>query len=195
MENETGISLEDLHFGMAEAAASFRKFSVNYALIGGLAASYRSKSRFTKDIDFLLQIPALVLPPLLEDLQSREFRFDLIPTIREWTQHNAVVLTFRGVYVDWLKPAIPAFSHVLDRATDENVQGHQVRVASVEGLIVMKLMAFRLQDQIDIVSLLAFLHRPLDIDWIKTEWQTFAQLDDPRMHWLSEKLAAATQSD
>ena len=78
MENETGISFEELHFGMAEAAASFRKFSVNYALIGGLAASFRSKSRFTKDIDFLLQIPALVLSPLFEDLQSREFCFESI---------------------------------------------------------------------------------------------------------------------
>lgn len=35
---------------------------VQYALIGGLAASYRSHPRATRDIDLLLHIPQVTLP-------------------------------------------------------------------------------------------------------------------------------------
>jgi len=181
MDNSSGISVETLHRGVAEAAASFEKFSIKYALIGGLATSARSQPRFTKDLDFLLYVPALVLPPLLEDLQNRGFEFDLVPTIREWTQHHMVVLSFQGVRVDWLKPVIAAYDHVIDRATKEPWKGGAVRIASAEGLILLKLMAFRPQDQIDIHNLIAASSGKLDTDWIRTEWQTIADLDDARM--------------
>jgi hypothetical protein len=46
MDNSRGISVETLNRGVTEAAASFAKFSVNYALIGGLATSFRSQPRF-----------------------------------------------------------------------------------------------------------------------------------------------------
>lgn len=52
-------------------------------------------------------------------------------------------LSFRGVRIDWLKPVIPLYQHVLDRATDEDWLGHPVRVASAEGLILIKMLAYR----------------------------------------------------
>ena len=55
---------------------------------------------------------------------------------------------------------------------------------TLTALDLIKLLAFRTQDQLDIENLVA-VHRPtLDIDWIHSEWQTVAGLDDRRMIWL-----------
>ena len=72
-------------------------------------------------------------------------------------------------------------NNVLDRATEESWHGCPVRIASIEGLILLKLTAFRPQDQIDIENLIASKQGTLNIDWIRTEWQSFAALDDPRL--------------
>jgi hypothetical protein len=87
------ISVDDLQKALTQTAAALAQHQVNYALIGGLAASYRSQPRFTKDVDFLLHVPQVVLPRLLADLQQRGFAFDTEATIREWAQHSPNVRT------------------------------------------------------------------------------------------------------
>src|SRR5262245_25411665 len=104
---------------LEETTAAMDRHRVSYALIGGLAASYRSQPRFTKDLDFLVQVPQVALPRLLDDLQSRGFEFDTVATIGEWIQHHMVNLSYHGIRVDWLKPLIPAYLHILERATEE----------------------------------------------------------------------------
>ena len=178
--------MEDLHQALREAAAALAHSQAKYALIGGVATSYRSQPRFTKDLDFLLHVPQLSLPPLLEELKRRGFAFDMLDTVREWTQHHMTVLSYHGIRIDWLKPILPAYVHILDRATEENWLDQPIRIASAEGLILLKLLAFRLQDQVDIENLVAAQGDNLDLDWIRGEWQTIASLDDPRMKRLME---------
>ncbi len=190
MASDSPISEADLQQGLTEAAAALAQYKVHYALIGGMATSYRSQPRFTKDLDFLLKVPQLTLPPLLEDLQRRGFEFDTVATIREWTQHHMVVLSYHGIRIDWLKPVLPAYVHVLDRATEETWLNQPIRIASAEGLILLKLLAFRTQDQLDIENLVAAHRDTLDLDWIRAEWQTVMSLDDPRMQRLLEWVGA-----
>jgi hypothetical protein len=159
---------------------------LNYALIGGMATSYRSQPRFTKVVDFLVQVPQVVLPALLDDLQKHGFEFDTHSIIGEWAHHHMVVLVYHGLRIDWLKPLIPIYIHILDRATDETWLGQPIRIASVEGLILLKMIAFRSQDLIDIQNLVAANRDKLDLDWIRSEWQTIAQIDDARMCRLLE---------
>ncbi len=181
MENDPNDVMQELRQGVASTAAALRQHRVDYALIGGLAAGYRSQARFTKDVDFLLQIPQVTLPGVLETLENHGFQLDQLATIREWTEHHMVVLSYHGIQVDWLKAVIPAYQHILDRATEESWLGQRVRVASAEGLILMKLMAARTQDWLDIENLVAAAQAGLDLDWIRNEWQTVADADDPRM--------------
>jgi hypothetical protein len=54
-------------------------------------------------------------------------------------------------------------------------------------LIVLKLLAFRPQDQLDIDSLIATKGQTLDLDWINTEWQNISELTDPPMPWFHER--------
>lgn len=178
--DSAGVARELLD-GALELADALNQFQLNYALIGGLAAGYRTHARFTRDVDFLLAIPQITLPSLLEDLARRGFSFDLMTAIREFTQEHMTVLSYHGIRIDWLKPVIPAYLHVLDHATEENWLEHRIRVASAEGLILLKLLAFRTQDQLDIENLVAANRDHLDVAWIQAEWQTIAPLDDPRM--------------
>ncbi len=41
-----------------------------------------------------------------------------------------------------------------------------------------KMLAFRGQDQVDIENLLAA--NPVDVEYIRRQWQSVAELDDPR---------------
>jgi hypothetical protein len=182
-----GTSREVLD-GALELADALSAAGVSYTLIGGLAAGYRTQPRFTRDVDFLLNVSQIKLPSLLDDLADRGFTFDETTTIRDWAQHHMVVLSYHGVRVDWLKPVLPIYQHILDRATKEVWLNRQIRVASAEGLILLKLMAFRTQDLLDIENLVAAHREKLDLDWIRSEWQSVAGLDDSRMQWFEEKL-------
>ena len=172
--------------GLSEAVAAFASRGVDYALIGGIAASFRSQPRFTKDIDFLLRPTQLALPGLLEDLRSRGFELDVGKLIGDWNRDSFAVFSYGGIRIDWLKPILPLYSHVLNRATDVEEFGQTIRVATVEGLILLKLLAFRDQDLMDIKNLVAFHKATLDLEWIRSEWTAIADLDDPRMKKFEE---------
>ena len=154
---------------------------VQYALIGGLASGYRSRPRFTQDIDFILQVPQLGLPGLLNNLAGKGFEFDLETTIRQWGIEHMTVLTFRQVQVDWLKPISPIYQHVIDSAQPEDWLGSRVRIATAESLIITNLVAFRRQDQLDIENLLGGNRGQLNLDLIRKEFDTVVESDDPRL--------------
>lgn len=189
MAVEPAVSEQDLIDALAKSAATLAENQVRYAIIGGMATGFRSQPRFTKDVDILLQVPQITLPPLLADLARRGFDFDELAVIREWTQHHMATISYHGIRVDLLKPVLPAYQHILDRATTETWLYHPIRVASAEGLILLKLLAFRTQDLLDIENLVAATGKRLDLEWIRAEWQTIESLDDPRMKRL-EELAA-----
>jgi hypothetical protein len=193
MVRDPSIS-NDMREALEGTTAAFEHYQVSYALIGGMAASYRSQPRFTKDFDFLVSVSQLVLPPLLEDLRQRGFQFDMLAIINEWALHHMVALSYRGIRIDWLKPLIPPYLHILDRATEETWLGLPIRIASAEGLILLKLTAFRSQDQVDIENLVAANRDTLDVDWIRAEWQTVASLDDPRMRHFLELVGQSQSS-
>jgi len=175
-----------LEQGLTELAEVFEARRVPYALIGGIAVGYRSLYRNTEDIDLLLSVPQLVLPAVLEDLKARGFDLDLPKVIREWSAHGITAFRFRGLQVDWLKPLLPCVQEVIDTATEEKWLAVPVRVATVEGLIVMKTFAMRLQDQVDISRLLAANRGLLDIEHVRSTLHACLPDDDPRLAELED---------
>lgn len=120
---------------------------------------------------------------MLTSLEGLGFQFDPREVIEEFTRHHMAVLWRDGVRIDWLKPLLPAYRHVLERSKVEAGPGGPIRVATAEGLILLKLFAYRLQDQTDIEALATANHGELDLDWIKTEWTSVFEMNDPRMQW------------
>lgn len=158
----------DLKTGLLELVRSFDAHGTRYALIGGIASGFRGRARFTEDIDVLLE-PELELPDLLEDLQSRGFDLDVVGTIREWSEQHTALLHYSGVPIDWLKAELPSLQRAIDRATAETWMETEVRIASAEDLILLKLLAFRRQDVLDIQRLLTVNAGGLDLELVRHE--------------------------
>jgi hypothetical protein len=157
--------------------------NIAYCLIGGLATGFRARPRYTKDIDLMLDIPQIALPHVLDSLHDRGFEFDTHAVIDDFTRHHLAVLWRKGVRLDWLKPVLPAYRHVLERAAEEQSLSCPIRVATAEGLVLLKLLAFRLQDQTDVEALVAANRETLDVAWIAAEWEAIFPREDPRMQW------------
>ncbi len=173
------IESDSLSRVLSELVDVLRTHKTNYALIGGLAVSVRGRVRSTRDIDLLLDVPQLELPRLLDDLKQRGFEFDLRALLSEWAK-GITQLTWRGrIRVDWLKPVVVQFQHVLDRATEVPLNDQRVRVADVEGLILLKLTAWRPQDQEDVRGLLAKHAGQLDLDWVRREISQLTASNSP----------------
>ena len=180
MASELPSLPDDLANALARLVEALQKHDIAYALIGGLAAGYHSRPRFTRDIDLVLQVPQIILPPLLETLEQLEFEFDLATTVREWNQDHMTAISFHAVQVDWLKPILPLFQHVIDAADEKEMFGQRIRIATAESVILTKLVALRRQDQLDIEDLLAANRDRLDLDLIRREWSTVSSAEDAR---------------
>jgi hypothetical protein len=175
---------------------AFAARSIRYAVLGGLATILRGRPRFTQDVDVLLEVPQLVLPGLLDDLTGLGFQFDRDTVIREYVREHMTSLRFGTVRIDWLKPVFLYARALKDASSLPWTEGHSLRVATPEGLILTKLVAFRPQDQEDIRTLLIANRGELDIELIRREWSAVADGEDERTAWLEDALARlSTGSD
>ncbi len=163
-----------------ELAGVLNDRQINYALIGGLGAAMRGGLRATRDIDMLLEIPQVQLPPLLESLATRDFQCEMLSAIESWNRRHMLNLDKGSVQVDWIKAVLPMFQEILRRAKPEEVRGQRLRVADAEGLLLLKLIAFRPHDQEDMQAILAANRGAIDIDWVRSQWRSVATADDPR---------------
>jgi hypothetical protein len=146
--------------------ATLKRHNIRYAIIGGLAAIQHTRVRTTDDIDALLMIPQLAMPGFFEELQASGFNVDLPRNVRELRDEGLTTIRYANVMVDLMQPLIPAYTHVLDRAIDAQIRGQFVRISSAEGLIVMKLIAMRPQDQAHVQDLLSAYAGKLDLEYI-----------------------------
>jgi hypothetical protein len=168
---------------------AFRVRSIRYAIMGGIAAQLRSRPRFTRDVDVILDVPQLALPNLLEDLAGLGFSFDSATVIREYVQDSITVIHFQSVRIDWLKPVLPLYARALADATSLPwTEGHDVKVATAEGVILTKMVAFRPQDQHDIETLLAANREDINLELIRREWSAIADEEEARTAWLEDAI-------
>jgi hypothetical protein len=162
---------KDLTRAVECLADVFTARSIRHALIGGLATMLRGRPRFTQDVGFLIDVPQIALPGLLEELAGLGFQFDMSTVIHEYVRDSMTVLQFGPVRIDWLRPILPLYSRaLLDASPMTWTEGHTVRVATPEGLILTKMVAFRTQDQADIDTLLTANRDEIDSELIRREW-------------------------
>jgi hypothetical protein len=189
MPDDDPLSSE-LTLAVEGLADVFSARSVRYAIVGGLATLLRGRPRFTHDVDVLLDVPQVELPGLLDELARRGFAFDRDKVIREYVREHMTVLRFGSVRIDWLKPLLPLYAKALDDASELMwTEGHSLRVATAEGLILTKMVAFRPQDQEDILTLLAANRDEIDLAIIRREWSAVAAGEESRTAWLEDAIA------
>jgi predicted nucleotidyltransferase len=167
---------------------------VRYAIIGGVATIQHTRVRTTDDIDALVAVPQIAMPRLFETLQKRGFTVDVIRCINE-LRGGLTTIRFGEVIVDLMRPVIPAYAHVLERAIETRILGQTVRISSPEGLIVMKLIAMRPQDEADVQDLLSTFAGSLDLDYVRSELDSIADANDPRRKKFERWVRATRDQD
>lgn len=181
---------DELDRAVEALADAFAERTIRHALIGGLATSLRGRLRTTQDAGFLIDVPQLALPGLLDDIAARGFRLDPAVVIRQYVRESMTSFTYGPVRIDWLKPVLPLYVRALSDAQPWDwCAGHSLRVATAEGLILAKMVAFRPQDRLDIDTLLIAANRDaIEIDLIRAEWAPFAESEAERTAWLEEAI-------
>lgn len=173
---------------LTKLSAVFRRFEVRHALIGGLAVGLRSRPRATFDIDLIVSTPQIKTAAVFEALAADGFTPDPESAIRDWSSRQMIAMSYHGVRVDWLKPVLPVFQHVVDRSQAMRLFDSPIHVADTEGLILCKLIADRRQDRADIEALVKANRNRIDTEFIEHEWQTIGTSDAPSIKALREIL-------
>jgi hypothetical protein len=181
---------DDINTALERITEVFHRRSIRYALIGGIATNIRGRVRLTIDVDFLLDVPQIALPGLLEELLENGFELDPLVVIKEYVQQSMTAIRFGSTTIDWLKPVLPIYTRTLNEASMTPWSDtHQVRTAIAEGLILTKMLAFRPQDQTDIETLLIANREDIDLSIIRDEWAAFAKSEAERTAWLEAAIA------
>jgi hypothetical protein len=185
MDTDRRLLSEELDRAVVSLAEAFAARSVRHALVGGLGVSMRGRPRLTQDIDFLVDIPQIALPGLLDDLVERGFSLDPAVVVNEYVREHMTAFSFGSVRIDWLKPVLPFYARALaDASPLVWSEGHSISVASPEGLIMTKMVSFRPRDQDDIETLLTANRDTIEVDLIRQEWAPFAASEPERTAWL-----------
>lgn len=120
-------------------------------IIGGIAVQRWGEPRLTEDVDVTLLTGYGGEEPYIDALLER-YRAR-VESPREFALAHRVVLvkTAEGVGIDIALGGLPFERGVIERATEfEFVTGERLRTCSAEDLIVMKAIASREQDWMDI---------------------------------------------
>jgi hypothetical protein len=170
-----------LQEAISRSSVIFERRHVLHALIGGLAVGLRARPRTTFDVDLIVSLPQLQLPAVLDEFVEAGFAPSARELITQWNSGHMAVLWYDDVRVDWLKPVLPLYQHVIDRSEPLTIADHPFHVATTEGLILCKLVADRPRDRADILDLLEASEANVDLAYIESEWQTIGSFDDPRI--------------
>jgi len=147
-------------------------------LIGGLAVALWGEPRATLDADFTIWVEPEDLESSIAALSQRLRALPADPPGFARQTRALPVETSAGVRVDLILGSLPYERLAINRARRKEVAGGAVPVASVEDLILMKLISERQKDIDDARGLLRRFKASLDRAYLK-----------PRLVELAEALA------
>lgn len=165
------------------AAADFQAFCTargwRSAIIGGVAVQRWGEPRQTRDVDVALLTGSGTEISYIEPLLAR-YR----PRVDDATRFalkNRVVLveTHDGLPLDISLAAMPYEHRLLDRASAfEFEPGTPVTTCSAEDLVVLKVIAGRVQDWLDIEGIIVRQRANLDRALVKAEAEELLELKE-----------------
>lgn len=152
------------------------KHGIRYALVGGLAASIRGRTRVTEDVDLVLDCSVEGALDLLDAVRPDFDQF--FPDV-EQVVRSCFILPLEDrssqVKID-LAVGISGFEQmVIDRATVVGIAGASIAVGTAEDVLLMKLLAGRPQDDQDIKGLVAVNFKTMDWRYVT---ETASQLQE-----------------
>jgi hypothetical protein len=144
------------------------------ALMGGIALSFWKHPRFTQDVDLLVQFNETEVRDIVDRLSVSGLKPKRQPPLLALGPHRLIQFlyeppgTFLCFQVDLLLAQSEYQKLCLQRRVPARLPGADVEIAvlSCEDLILHKLMAGRVIDQVDVVSLLRANRSNLDTAYL-----------------------------
>ncbi len=154
--------MSDLEDALLEVAAALDACGLPYVLIGGLAVAVLGEPRSTLDVAVSVWTEPDGLDEVVKCL-SRHHRA-LPPKPAEFVRERRVlpVVTTSGVRADIVFSLLAVEQETIRRGVPKQVAGREIRVASVEDMLLMKLVSEREKDQADARALLRRFGKSLD---------------------------------
>ena len=141
---------------LGRIAAALKKAGIGYMVIGGQAVLLYGEPRLTKDIDITLSVDTDRLPDimrLVRILRLRALADDPEKLARE-TKVFPAVQDSTGVRVDFIFSSSEFEKVAISRARRTRLGRHYVMFASLEDLLIHKIVAGRPRDIEDVKSVL-----------------------------------------
>lgn len=141
---------------LARLAAALDRAGIPYMVIGGQAVQLYGEPRMTRDIDLTLGLDTDGLPRVLA--LCVEVGLKVLVTDEERFVRDTMVLPAQdeksGIRVDFVFSFSEYEQLALERARVEKLKGQPVRFASLEDLVVHKVVAGRARDLEDVRAIL-----------------------------------------
>jgi hypothetical protein len=137
-------------------------------VIGGQAVLLYGEPRLTRDIDITLGMGVGELNKLKETISSLGLKI-LVERDEEFVERNMVLPTLdekSGIRVDFIFSFSPYEKQAIERAKDIKLGRSLVRFASLEDVVIHKVIAGRARDLEDIKSIL-LKNQKYDSDYIE----------------------------
>jgi hypothetical protein len=153
-------------------------------IIGGVAASLLGKPRLTADADALLLLSIEEVPTLI-DLARTEGLHPRLPDVVEFARRSRVVLLTHpesGINVDISLGLLPFEVEAVERSQEHQTGSLTIRLPTPEDLIILKAVAHRPKDMIDIEAIVS-AQPNLDKDRIAFWVRQFAELLEAPELW------------
>lgn len=153
------------------------RFSNRGIIIGGIAVSLLGTPRFTADVDAVVLLTMEDLPELLE-VARQEGLLPRIDQVEAFARRSRVVLLQHqetGVPVDLSLGLLPFEIEAVERSRMIDAGELQIRLPTPEDLIILKAVAHRPKDMLDIATI---IENNLNLDWKRIRFwvQQFADL-------------------
>jgi hypothetical protein len=166
------------------------KYEERGVIIGGIATGFLGKPRFTVDLDAIFLASIEDIPKILE-LAKNEGIEARIQDVIEFAKRNRVLLLRHnesGINIDISLGILPFEEEVVGRSVLHNAGLLSVRLPTPEDLVILKAIAHRPKDLLDIREIV--LNNPnLDIARIKHWVKEFADvLELPELWGQIEKI-------
>lgn len=156
--------MQELENSIKEVITWLNSQKIGYALVGGLAVSFRTVERFTKDIDIIIAVSDdLQAEKVVREISSLGYR---VKTLLEQTKHGKIATVrlikdgaYGVVFVDLLFASSGIEQEVVISSDKIEVfPDFHLNVASLSALLALKILSVdpdnRPQDIIDIKNLL-----------------------------------------
>ena len=169
--------LSPLLSALRDLVAWSQKEHVRSVIIGGVAASLLGRPRLTRDIDAVVLLDSKRWEKFLT--VGQQFGFE--PRIQDpliFARKNRILLVNHkptGIDVDISLGALPFEEEAIERAVSSEVAGVNIPLPTPEDLIIMKAVAHRPIDMIDIQAVLD-VHPDLDLHRIRRWVKEFSEV-------------------